>query len=135
MDLWTYLSKKKEPDWIFLLMKVSAKICSTELIQNKLYLLRGVICNDFLEHLKTYILSTPKENNPKRQDNMNTFYEDCLVVFQSITTLFPKEEKSKEILISCIIALTCIKRYYDHIKINETTVVKISDLLQNPQQF
>ncbi|XP_001949970.2 NFX1-type zinc finger-containing protein 1 [Acyrthosiphon pisum] len=128
MDLF---KQNKEPDWIFLLMKVSAKICSTELIQSKTFLLTELICNQFFDHLKTYILSTPTEKNLNRCNNMNIFYEDCLVVFLSITTLFPKtaEEKLKEIIVSSNIALNGIKSYCNHIKINKTTVVKMNELL------
>jgi len=129
MDLF---KQNKEPDWIFLLMKVSAKICSTELLQNKYFLLIELMCNQFFEHLKTYILSTPNEKKINRCNNMNIFYEDCLVVFQSITTLFPKtaEERLKEIIVSSNIALNGIKSYCNHIKINEATMVKMNKLLQ-----
>uniref|UniRef100_A0A2H8TVB5 Helicase required for RNAi-mediated heterochromatin assembly 1 n=1 Tax=Melanaphis sacchari TaxID=742174 RepID=A0A2H8TVB5_9HEMI len=129
MDLF---KQNKEPDWIFLLMKVSAKICSSEFIQNKIFLLTELTCNEFFNHIKSYILSTPTEKNKNRCDKMNTFYEDCLVVFQSITTLFPKtaEEKLKEIIVSSNIALTGIKTYSNHIKINETTIVEMNNLLE-----
>ncbi|XP_060843722.1 NFX1-type zinc finger-containing protein 1-like [Rhopalosiphum padi] len=129
MDLF---KQDKDPDWIFLLMKVSAKICSSELMQNKICLLTELTCNEFFSHIKSYILSTPTEKNKNRCNNMNTFYEDCLVVFQSITTLFPKtaEEKLKEIIVSSNIALTGIKTYCDHIKINETTIIEMNGLLK-----
>ncbi|KAL4098189.1 hypothetical protein QTP88_022837 [Uroleucon formosanum] len=129
MDLF---KQNKEPDWIYLLMNVSAKICSTELQQNKYFLLSELMCNQFFEHLKTYILSTPTEKNIKRCNNMSTFYEHCLVVFQSITRLFPKtaEERLKEIIVSSNIALNGIKRYCNHIKINETIMIEMNDLLQ-----
>ncbi|XP_060856237.1 NFX1-type zinc finger-containing protein 1-like [Metopolophium dirhodum] len=124
--------QNKEPDWIFLLMKVSAKVCSSELLQSKIFLLTELTCNQFFNHIKTYILSTPTEKNKNRCNNMNTFYENCLVVFQSITTLFPKtaEEKLKEIVVSSNIALSGIKNYCNHIKINETTIVEMNELLQ-----
>ncbi|XP_027846821.2 NFX1-type zinc finger-containing protein 1-like [Aphis gossypii] len=124
--------QNKEPDWIYLLIKVSAKICSTELIESKHFLLTELMCNQFFDHLKTYILSTPNEKNVNRCNNMNTFYEDCLVVFQSITTLFPKtaKERLKEIIVSSNIALNGIKSYSSHIKINEVTMIEMNDLLQ-----
>lgn len=129
MDLF---KQNKEPDWIFLLMKVSAKVCSSEYMQNKISLLTELTCNQFFNHIKSYILSTPTEKNHNRCNNMNTFYEDCLVVFKSIVILFPKtaEEKLKEIIVSSNIALTGIKTYSDHIKINETTIVEMNELLQ-----
>ncbi|XP_060877240.1 NFX1-type zinc finger-containing protein 1-like [Metopolophium dirhodum] len=130
MDLF---KQNKEPDWIFLLMKVSAKVCSTELIQSKLFLLTELMGNQFFDHLKTYILSTPTEKNIKRCNNMSTFYEYCLVVFQSITTLFPKEaeEKLKELIIISNIAINVIKSYCNHIEINEATMIEINNMLKN----
>ncbi|XP_026819027.1 NFX1-type zinc finger-containing protein 1-like [Rhopalosiphum maidis] len=124
--------QNKEPDWIFLLMKVSAKVCFSELMQSKFFLLTELTCNQFFSHIKTYILSTPTEKNQNRCNHMNTFFEDCLVVFQSITLLFPKtaEEKLKEIIVSSNIALTGIKTYCNHIKINETTIAGMNELLQ-----
>lgn len=63
---------------------------------------------------------------------MNTFYEDCLVIFNSITTLLPKvaDEKLKEIIIVSNIAFTGIKSYCNLIKINESTIVQMNELLQ-----
>ncbi|XP_026822366.1 NFX1-type zinc finger-containing protein 1-like [Rhopalosiphum maidis] len=129
MDLF---KQNKEPDWIYLLMKVTAKICSTELIESKHFLLTELMCNQFFDHLKTYILSTPTEKNVNRCNNMNTFYEDCLIVFQSITALFPKtaKERLKEIIVSSNIALNGIKSYSNHITINEATMIQMNDLLQ-----
>jgi len=124
--------QKQEPDWIFLLMKVSGKICSSESTQGKTFLLTEITCNQFLDQLKTYILSTPTEKDINRCNSMNIFYEDCLVVFQSMITLFPKtaKEKLKEIIVSSNIALNGIKSYSNHIKINETTIVKMNELLE-----
>jgi len=124
--------QKQEPDWIFMIMKVSAKICSTESTQSKTFLLTELTCNQFLEQLKTYILSTPSENDINRCNSMNDFYEDCLVVFHSMTTLFPKtaNEKLKEIIVSSNVALDGIKSFCDLIKINETTIVKMNELLE-----
>ncbi|KAE9534042.1 hypothetical protein AGLY_008778 [Aphis glycines] len=124
--------QNKEPDWIFLLIKVSAKVCSSELMQSKISLLRELTCNQFFSHIKTYIASTPTEKNKIRCYNMNKFYEDCLVVFQSIILLLPKtaEEKLKEIIITSNIAIAGIKTFCNHIKINETTITKMNELLQ-----
>lgn len=128
MDLF---KQNKGPDWLFLLMKVSAKICSTEFIQSKTTLLIELICNQFFEHLKSYILNTPTDKNPVRCNNMNDFFNDCLIVFQSITVLFPKTavERLKEIVVSSNIALTGIKSYTTNININETTMIGMNELL------
>ncbi|KAL5237885.1 hypothetical protein ACI65C_005295 [Semiaphis heraclei] len=125
--------QNKEPDWIYLLMKVSAKVCSSELLENKNFLLTELTCNQFFNHLKTYILNTPSEKNQYRCDNMNAFYKDCLVVFQNITTIFPKtaKEKLKEVVVSSNIALSGIKNYCNHIKINESTIFEMNELLEN----
>lgn len=124
--------QNKDPDWIFLLMKVSAKMCSTEFVQSKIQLLTELTCNVFLSHLKTYILSTPTEKDSKRCKNMNLFFSDCLIVFQSITTLFPRTavEQLKEIVISTIIALNGIKSFCKHFKLNETTLADMNELLE-----
>jgi hypothetical protein len=124
--------QNKDPDWIFLLMRVTAKLCSTELIQSKIQLLTELTCNTFLCHLKTYVLSMPTEKNLKRCKNMNLFFSDCLIVFQSITTLFPRTavEQLKEIVISAIIAFNGIKSFCKHIELNETIVVDMNELLE-----
>jgi len=124
--------QNKDPDWLFLLMKVSAKICSTEFIQNKTTLLTELTCSQFFDHLKSYILSTPTDKNGIRCNNMNDFFNDCLVVFQSITKLFPKTavERLKEIVVSSNIALTGIQNYCRNIKINENALVEMSELLE-----
>lgn len=129
MDLF---KQHKDPDWIFLLMKVSAKICSSEFYQNKISLLTSITCNHFFDQLKFYILSTPTENNCYRCNNMNGFFDDCFIVFQCITTLFPKTavERLKEIVVSSNIALTGIRNYCNNIKINESTIVNMNELLQ-----
>lgn len=129
MDLF---KQNKEPDWIFLLLQISAKICSTEFNENKICLLTEFICNTFLEHIKKFILSSPTEKNSNRCKNMNAFFENCLVVFQSITTLFPKTavERLKDVVISSNIALTGIKSYCKHIKVDETIIDGMSELLQ-----
>lgn len=129
MDLF---KQNKDPDWIFLLIKVSAKICSTEFHQSKMILLSELACYTFLEHLKQYILTAPMEKNRSRCNNMNAFFNDCTVVFQSVTNLFPKTavERLKEVVESSDIALTGIKRYNNNVKINETTLIDMEDLLQ-----
>lgn len=129
MDLF---KQNKGPDWLFLLMQISAKICSTEFIQNKTVLLTELISNQFFDHLKNYILSTPTEKNVSRCNNMNTFFDDCLVVFQSIITLFPKTavDQLREIIVSSNIALTGIQNYCCHIKINTITISGMNEVLQ-----
>lgn len=129
MDLFR---QNKDPDYVFLLMKIAAKICCTEFIQSKTLLLTELTCYEFLHHLKSYILNSPTEKSNKRCMNMNSFFEDCLTVFQSITTLFPKTavERLKEIVVSSNIALTGIKDFCDKIKINETTTIGMSEVLQ-----
>lgn len=130
MDLF---KQNKDPNWIFLLMKVSAKMCSTEFTQSKTQLLTELTCNTFFSHLRTYILSTPSEKNLNRSKNMNLFFSDCLIVFRTITTLFPRTavEKLKEIVTSAIIALNGLKSYCEHIEINNITLVEMKELLEN----
>lgn len=127
MDLF---KQNKAPDWLLLLIKVSAKICCAEFNQHKHILLTELASNTFLDHLKQYILNTPTEKMD-RCAKLNEFFDDCLVVFQSITNLFPKTavEKLKEIVVVCNIALNGIKLYSD-IEINETTLKDMSELLQ-----
>lgn len=129
MDLF---KQNKEPDWIFLLMKVAAKICSAEFVQSKNALLTELTCNTFFDHLKTYILSTPTDKRPSRCNNMNAFFDDCLVVFECITTLFPKTavDRLKELVISSNIALNGINSYCNHIKISENITSSMDKLLQ-----
>lgn len=129
MDLF---KQNKEPDWIFLLMKITAKICSSEFVQSKNALLTELTCNTFFDHLKTYILSTPTEKKPSRCNKMNEFFDDCLIVFQCITILFPKTaaERLKEIVISSNIALNGIISYCNNLKINENITSSMNELLQ-----
>lgn len=130
MDLF---KQNKEPDWIFLLMNVSAKICSTEFIQSKTLLLTELTSNTFFEHLKTYILNSPTEKNLNRRKNMNEFFDNCLLVFQSITTLFPKTavERLKDIVVGANIALNGIQNFSsNYIDISETTIVNMNNLFQ-----
>lgn len=130
MDLF---KQNKNPDWIFLLMKISAKICCTNFSESKHVLLAELTCNIFFEHLKKYIQNTPTENDNYRCEKLNSFFDDCLVVFQSITTLFPKTavEKLKEVVLACNVALNGIKVYCDKIKINDTTINDMCELLKN----
>lgn len=110
----------------------TAKICSSEFTQSKIVLLTELTCYTFFDHLKMYILNSPSENNLDRRTNMNTFFNACLVVFQSITMLFPKTavDRLKEIIVTSNIALTGIKTYCDHIKIDEITMSGMNELLQ-----
>lgn len=126
-------TQNKNPNWIFLLMKVCAKVCSTELIRSKTLLLSGFACNQFLDQLKTYIMNIPSEKNYHRCNNMYLFFEDCLVVFKSIIALFPKTavERLKDIIVVFNIVLTGIQKYCSNIRINKTTVYEVEELLTN----
>lgn len=129
MDLF---KQNKNSEWLFLLMKVSAKICSSEFITSKTVLLTKLTCNQFLEHIKTYISSTQTEKNSYQRNNLNAFFDDCLIVFQSITSLLPKTavEKLKDIVMSSSIALTGLKKYYNNIELSENLIVDMNKLLK-----
>ncbi|XP_050539011.1 NFX1-type zinc finger-containing protein 1-like [Daktulosphaira vitifoliae] len=122
----------KEPDWLFLIIKVVAKICATEYEQSKLAILKETINVIFISHLKTYILVAPTENNQKRIKNMNDFFNNCLLVFESITNFFPKTavERLQDVVISSSIALMGIKMYRHEIFMNDLIVDKMNKLLE-----
>ncbi|XP_050443204.1 NFX1-type zinc finger-containing protein 1-like [Adelges cooleyi] len=122
----------KEPDWLFLIMKVTAKICSTEFEYNKQAMLIKIISSNFIDHLKAYILTTPTDKNRNRIKNINNFFSNCLTVFQSITKLFPKTavERLKDLVLSSNIALSGINNFCPDVKINEIILSEMADLFK-----
>lgn len=126
--------QNKDPDWLFLLMKMVAKICDTEFLECKRDILSEICQNSiFLDHLRSYILKTPTEINVNRRENMEVFIENCLDVCQSITSLFPKTaaERLNELVISFNMAMSGIKISDGNFKINDVVIMdKIENLLQ-----
>uniref|UniRef100_A0A2S2NW97 NFX1-type zinc finger-containing protein 1 n=2 Tax=Schizaphis graminum TaxID=13262 RepID=A0A2S2NW97_SCHGA len=125
--------QKKDPDWLFLLMKITAKICNTDFLVSKQSILTEICWNSiFIDHLKSYIITTPTEKNKNRQSNLEAFFDDCLTVCQSITDLFLKTAtESLNSLIICLrMALSDIKVNCLDIKINDVMLLaKITKIL------
>lgn len=126
--------QNKDPDWLFLLMKIVAKICDTEFLECKRDILSEICQNlTFIEHLRSYILRTPTEINANRRKNMEVFFENCLTVCNSITDLFPKTaaEHLQELVISFNMAISGIKISDIDFKINDAVIIdKIENILQ-----
>lgn len=126
--------QNKDPDWLFLLMKITAKICNTEYLVSKQSILTEICWNsEFVEHLKSYILTTPTEVNENRRLNLEVFFENCLIVCQSITDLFLKTaaERLSSLIICIRMALSDIKNNCLDLKINDIMLLdKIAKILQ-----
>ncbi|XP_015379679.1 PREDICTED: NFX1-type zinc finger-containing protein 1-like [Diuraphis noxia] len=126
--------QNKDPDWLFLLMKITAKICNTEYLVSKQSILTEICLNSvFIEHLKSYILTTPTEVNKNRQLNLEVFFENCLIVCQSITDLFLKTaaERLSNLIICIRMVLYDIKLNCLDLKINDIMLLdKIAKILQ-----
>jgi len=126
--------QNKDPDWLFLLMKISAKICNSEFLVNKRFILNEICWNPvFIDHLKSYILTTPNDVNKNRRSNMGAFFENCLTVCQSITDLFLRTAAERlNTLINCLrMALSDMKNNCLDLKINYVILLdKIAKILQ-----
>ncbi|XP_060863746.1 NFX1-type zinc finger-containing protein 1-like [Metopolophium dirhodum] len=126
--------QNKDPDWLFLLIKITAKICNTEFMASKRSILTEICWNSvFIDHLKSYVLTTPTEVNINRRLNMGAFFENCLTVCQSITDLFLKTaaERLNSLIICIRMALSDIKNNCIDLKINDIMLLeKIAKILQ-----
>lgn len=131
MDLF---KQNKDPDWLYLLMKITAKICTTDFFENKHYILSEICCNlVFLDHLESYIFTSPTDTNEKRRENMETFFENCLLVCQTIAVIFPKSaaERLKNIVLGIGMAVHGIKINQNNIQMNDDILmVKINKILK-----
>lgn len=126
--------QNKDPDWLFLLIKITAKICNTEFMVSKRSILTEICWNSvFIDHLKSYILTTPTEVDINRRLNLEVFFENCLTVCQSITDLFLKTaaERLNSLIICIRMALSDIKNNSLDLKINDIILLdKIAKILQ-----
>lgn len=129
-------SQNKDPDWLFLLMKTTVKVSNTEFSESKRFILSEICQNRrFLDHLLSYIQTSPTEINKYRRENMGVFYENCLTVCQAITELFQKTaaERLNMLINGFIEAMSEIQKNIclDKIKINNDVIMsKITKILQ-----
>lgn len=128
-------SQNKEPDWLFLLMKTTVKICNAEFSETKRFILSEICQNTrFLDHLLSYVQTTPNENDQCRRENMGVFYENCLTVCEAITELFQKTaaERLNMLINGFIVASSEIQRNIcPGMKINHDVIMsKVTKILQ-----
>lgn len=127
--------ENKDPDWLFLLMKVTAKVCDAEFFECKRYILSEICrCSTFLDHLQSYVLSTPHETNKGRRENMALFFDNCLTACRSMEELFLRAaaDRLTNLVVAINMALAGIKISYTDVAIDNDAGLtdKITGLLQ-----
>lgn len=115
---------KERPDWIILITKLVAKVCSCAFPENKIKVLTWLCESDFLELIVDCVFSLSSEANKKRLKNINPFITDTLKVIETLTNIFQNIAKER--------FQEPVQKIFGHVSsIEMFTTIKVDDSIKS----
>lgn len=130
-------TQKIQADWLFLVMRIIAKIASSEFVGNKNEMF-NYICKSSLLHTVSYYLGDVcVETNKKTISNMKTFFDDLLVFYSSIVYTLPTvafEKEFKKLILKTTSAIEQANKLFA-LEVSDEVLQKLTTLISYLDEY
>lgn len=125
-----------QADWLFLVMRIIAKIASSKFVGNKNEMFNYICKSSLLRTISYYLGDVCVETNKKTISNMKTFFDDLLVFYSSIVYTLPTvafEMEFKKLILKTMPAVEQAKLL--DLEISDEVIQKLTALISNLDEY